>query len=558
MSSITATAPTAGAKAATSTQAASGPRLKRALDFPALVVYGLTFIVPIAPIAVYGSLVQGAHGLLASAFLVGIVAMLFTAFSYAALSRIYPFAGSIYNFVQQGTRSGSLGFVSGWAITLDYLILPSVQVIIGTTFLGSLIPQVPAWVWSVILTAVIGAIAATGVDVLSKLSKALLVLQIVIIAWFVVATFAAVARGQLSFNVAAFYNADFSFSNVLSATGLVVVCFLGFDAISTLSEETLKPRRDVPRAIVTSVVAIGLIFILLTWLAGVVQPDWTQINPDSGFLDILGIVGGAPLQIAASIACVLAFPLGCGQECITAVSRILYAMGRDHTIPSVFGRLNRRTNTPVFAIGVVTVITLAISLVTTLDVIGNVVSYGALLGFVLINLTVIWRLFIKNGVSGEAKAAAGNGDVAASVPAEAGSQTPVIESVASGETGAKGRGIGVGGSAGIPADDSVASTAENPSAATVDAATARKDSSAAQVAAEEDAAIEPRSPKTFVLYVIFPLIGIAVDVWIFSGLGALSWTIGTVWLIIGVAILAWKTKLFRTPLKAADLSAYFA
>jgi amino acid transporter len=460
------TAATAASSSATN-QSSDGNavKLRRALSLPDLLVYGLAFIVPVAPMAIYGSLVGGAHGLLATAYLVGLIAMLFTALSYGALSKLYPYAGSIYNFVRQGTGSGSVGFIGAWSITLDYLLLPAIQVIIGTTFLQLLIPAVPTWIWTVLLTAIIGTIAILGVDIVSKVSRLLLLLQLVVILWFVAATVISPIQGSTHLNFVAFYNADFSFGNALSATGLVVVCFLGFDAISTLAEESKNPRKNVPAAIVVSVVFIGLLFILITWLAGVVQPNFAAVDPDRGFLDVAGLVGGQPLEIAISITCVLAFPLGCGQESITAVSRILYAIGRDSILPKPFGTLNVKTRTPVFSIAVVTLATLVIALLTNLTIVGNVVSYGALIGFILINLTVIWRLYIRN---------------------------------------------------------------------------------------------EDKSVGAFFTYVVSPVLGIAVSLWIFSSLGWLSWTVGTIWLVLGLGIVVWQTQLFRKELPSTNLVQYFA
>lgn len=399
MTAQTTAAPSLAAKAGAIGTATTNTttKLNRTLGFSDLVTYGLIFMIPVAPIAFYGSQVAGAHGLVATAYLIGLVAMLFTAYSYTQLVKLYPYAGSVYNFVRQGTGSGGVGFIAGWSIILDYLLLPAVTTLVGTSFLTSLIPVVPGWVWAIVIIAAITTISILGINVLSKLSALFLGLQVVLIVWFVGATLLAVANGSVHFSLAAFYNPqDFSFSNVLSAIGLVIVSFLGYDAISTLSEEAENPRRTVPKAIITSILIIGAVFVLLTFLAGSVQPDYTKINPDSGFLDILGIVGGAPLQLFASIVIVLSFSLASGEECVTSVSRILYAVGRDGILPRQFGKLNEKTHTPVFATLVVAAVSLVLALATSTDILGNAVSYGALIAFVLLNLTVIWKLFITS------------------------------------------------------------------------------------------------------------------------------------------------------------------
>ncbi|NEG40266.1 APC family permease [Bifidobacterium dentium] len=441
--------------------------LDRTLKLSDLITYGLIFMIPVAPVAFYGSQVGGAHGLVATAYVIGLVAMLFTAFSYIALSKLYPYAGSVYNFVRQGTGNGGVGFIAGWGIILDYLLLPSVTTLVGVSFLTQLVPQVPGWLWAVIIVAIIATISSLGVGILSKFSKAFLALQLVLIVWFVGATFLAVARGTVHFSAAAFYNPnDFSFSNVLSATGLVIVSFMGYDAISTLSEEAQEPRCNVPRAIIVSLVTVGLIFVLLTFLAGSVQPDYTQVDPDSGFLDILGIVGGRPLQVFASIVVVLSFSLASGEECVTSVSRVIYAIGRDGILPKTFGRLSAKFHTPVVATVTVAAITLLLSLTTNTDILGNMVSFGALFSFILLNLTVVWHLFVRN-------------------------------------------------------DD--------------------------------------KSPKSVLKYLVSPLIGAAVSVWIFTGLGPLAWGVGAAWIAVGLAIIAVRTHGFTRHLAdERNLAAYFA
>lgn len=467
MTTTTIAAPARGGATRTQSGDSAPTTLRRSLKLSDLTVYGLIFMIPVAPIAFYGSQVGGAHGLVATAYVIGLVAMLFTAFSYISLSKLYPYAGSVYNFVRQGTGNGGLGFIAGWGIILDYLLLPAVTTLVGAGFLGQLLPGVPGWVWPVLIVAVIGTISSLGVGILSKFSKVFLALQLVLIVWFVAATLVAVGNGTVHFSAAAFYNpSDFSFANVLSATGLVIVSFLGYDAISTLSEEAEQPRRNVPRAIISSLLVIGTIFVVLTFLAGSIQPDYTKVDPNSGFLDILGIVGGQPLQVFASIVVVLSFSLASGEECVTSVSRVLYAVGRDGLLPGAFGRLNARFRTPLFATIVVSVVTLVLSLATTTDVIGNVVSFGALFSFILLNLTVVWHLFVRG-------------------------------------------------------DD--------------------------------------RGVRSVFAHAVSPLIGAGVSLWIFTGLGPLAWTIGVVWLVVGIVILAVRTRGFRANLgREGDLAAYFA
>lgn len=445
--------------------APSPAHLRRSLKPLDLAVYGLIFMIPIAPVAYYGSQVQGAHGMVSLAYIIGMIAMLFTGLSYCSMARRYPYAGSVYNYVQQGTGSSSIGFISGWGIVLDYFLLPTMTNLVGTAYISQLIPAVPEPVWLLLFTAISVTVSVLGVKLLSRLSKAFLVLQFILIAWFVVATIIALANGSIRLTSISFYNpADFSIGNVLSATGLVVLCFVGFDAISTLAEESDAPRQSVPKGIIWSILLAGVLFVVLAFFAGCVQPDYMKLNPDTAFVDVMGMVGGGPLTTYASIVMVIAFPLAAGQECVTSVSRILYAMGRDGIMPKRFGSLSRKYQTPAFAIVVVGILTAILSLLTTIDAIGNLVSFGALIGFMLLNLTVIWHLFIKS-------------------------------------------------------DD--------------------------------------KDVKSVFAHLISPIIGFAVCLWIFTGLGVSALTVGAVWLIVGIVILAIRTKGFKKKLDV-DLGQYFS
>lgn len=148
--------------ASTGKSGSATTKLSRTLGFTDLVTYGLIFMIPVAPVAFYGSQVAGAHGLVATAYLIGLIAMLFTAYSYTQLVKLNPFAGSVYNFVRQGTNSGSVGFIAGWSIILDYLLLPAVTTLVGTSFLTSLVPGVPAWAWTIVIIAAITTISVSS------------------------------------------------------------------------------------------------------------------------------------------------------------------------------------------------------------------------------------------------------------------------------------------------------------------------------------------------------------------------------------------------------------
>ena len=98
--------------------------LKRSLSMLDLLVYGLVFIVPGAPITVFGIVFNASSGMVPLVYIVGLLAMLFTAASYVTMSRAYPVAGSVYAYAGRAIGE-SVGFLAGWAMLLDYLLLPT-------------------------------------------------------------------------------------------------------------------------------------------------------------------------------------------------------------------------------------------------------------------------------------------------------------------------------------------------------------------------------------------------------------------------------------------------
>ncbi|GMA69825.1 porin [Leuconostoc litchii] len=436
-------------------------KLSRSLSTKDLVVYGIIFMIPVAPIAFYGSFLSSAHGMVALAYLIGMVAMLFTGFSYASMASEFPYSGSVYTYVQKGTNP-TLGFLSGWGITLDYILIPVITYLISASFGQSLFPVVPFWAWIVGIAVINTVINLLGIKVVSTLSWFLFGLQAIVLIAFIIGTIIALTNNTVHFNVSSFYNADhFDLSGVVQATGIVIVSYLGFDAISTLSEEANNPTKSVGKAIVLAIILIGSLFVIVTFFAGIVVPNYGSLNPDTAFLTILGKVGGSWLVHLAEFTLVLSFGLAGGQEGQTAISRILYAMGRDGILPNRLAYLHPRYNTPWVAVTLVGLVSVILSLSLSLTTVSNLISFGALFGFLSLNVAVIWHFFVKK---------------------------------------------------------------------------------------------TSKTITSFVKYLISPLIGFSVSLWIFLSLSFEAKLTGLIWLIVGFGILIYKTNIFKDPVPQFNFS----
>jgi len=374
--------------------------LHRTLGMRQLLVYGMIFMVPIAPMAVYGFVAKESYGMVPLVYLVGIVAMLFTALSYRQLSKVFPVAGSAYSYVQQGWHP-YLGFLAGWMILADYLLVPALLYAFSATWLSGLLPGVPTWVWVLAFVAFNTSVNVVGIKLQAQAHFVLLALELIALAIFLVFAIHFVffaGHGAGGWSLAPFYQpAHLDGRFIATATSIAVLSFLGFDAISTLAEETNNPRKTVGNATVLALLVLGMIFIAQTYVAALAHPDYESLNADLGFFDIGREVGGPWLYLLLIIISVIATGIANALPAQLAISRILYSMGRDRALPgsTFLAHIHPRLKTPVNATLLVAALSIVLALVIPEEVILKLVNFGALTAFLLLNLTVFIYFYIK-------------------------------------------------------------------------------------------------------------------------------------------------------------------
>jgi amino acid transporter len=371
--------------------------LKRALGVPALVLFGMVYMVPLTVFTTYGIVTQLTGGRLSVAYLVTLAAMVFTARSYARMSAAFPVAGSTYAYTQR-TFGAPIGFLAGWSLLLDYLFLPMLNYLVIGIYMEAAIPSVPAWVWILVSIALVTVLNVIGIVSVARANFLLLALQIVFILVFVVMAVMAITKAG-NVNLMAPFTGDGSVSGaspIFAGAAILCLSFLGFDAVSTMSEEAKDPTRSVPKAIMIATVVCGLIFFGLSYVSQLVFPSNQFADVDSGSLDVMTSAGGQFLNTFFTAA----YIAGCIGSALTSqasVARILYAMGRDGIMPrKVFGHVSVRFATPTFAILVVSVVSL-VAVWISLEFLASIVSFGALIAFSAVNLTVIKHYFVDEG-----------------------------------------------------------------------------------------------------------------------------------------------------------------
>lgn len=367
--------------------------LRRVLGVPLLVLFGLVYMVPLTVFTTYGAVTVLTGGRVPIAYLVTLAAMVFTARSYARMVGAYPVAGSAYAYTQK-SFGAPIGFLVGWSLLLDYLFLPMLNYLVIGLYMGDAMPAVPQWVWILVSIAIVTILNIVGIVSVSWANVVIIGMQAVFIIVFVAMSVSSIA-GAADVNFMAPIAGDGTvgtFSPVFTGAAILCLSFLGFDAVSTLSEEAKDAKRTVPRAIMIATILSGFIYFLLSYVAQLVFPSNAFDDPDIGSVDVMLAAGGNFLNIFFTSA----YVAGCIGSALTSqasVSRILYAMGRDGVLPrKVFGHVSVRFATPTFAILVVSVISLA-AIWIDLTFLVTLVSFGALVAFSAVNLSVIKHYF---------------------------------------------------------------------------------------------------------------------------------------------------------------------
>ncbi|WP_336652882.1 MULTISPECIES: APC family permease [unclassified Leucobacter] len=378
----------------------SQPHLKRALGLTGLTLFGVTYMTVITVFTTYGIVNQVTDGHLPAAYIVAVVTMLFTAASYGAMVRRYPVAGSAYTYTQQ-SFGGAAGFLTGWVMLLDYLFIPMINFMLIGIYLNTQFPAIPAWVFTLAALLIVLVFNVLGITLVNKVNMVIIALSVVLVVLFMVLAFKHALGGNTEISlIEPFTFGEGGIGAVASGAAILALSFLGFDAVSTLSEEAKRPRKDIPRAIVLATMVGGLFFILVSWAGAIAyRPDWASLTAgevDAAGVTVMNNIGGEAFT-AFFVAVYVVGAFGSGMTGQVSVSRILYAMGRDGMLPKPLSRLNRRFGTPIVAAVTVSVFALS-SLFLSLDTVAFMISFGALAAFAMVNLSVIRTyLFPKGG-----------------------------------------------------------------------------------------------------------------------------------------------------------------
>lgn len=429
---------------------APSQRLERTLGLGSIVAIGVAYTTPLIVLAILGIVSGASNGTVPTAYLVTLIAMVFTAYSYGRMSSVHPISGSAYTYVGR-EMTPQLGFLAGWIILLDYFFLPMVAWLIGGAYLSSQFPGVPVAIWILAFVLVTTALNVIGIRITAGLNFLLVAFQILVLGIFVALSIGFFIQGDTGASLwSPFWNQDTTVAAIAAGAAIAAYSFIGFDAITTLTEETRDPARTMPRAILIVILFVGALFIVVSYAAQLAHPGASFDNSDTAALEIAREISGN-FFAAFFLASLIVAQFAAGLAIQATSSRLLYAMGRDGVLPRrIFGYVQPRLHTPVFGIAVIGLVGLA-ALFLDVSTSTSFINFGAFSAFTLVNLSLIAH-FLRN---------------------------------------------------------------------------------------------RPRGLVAILGWIVLPLIGAIIDLYLLLSLDTNAKIIGVVWLVIGVGLLAWLTRGFR-------------
>ena len=376
----------------------AGPGLRRTLTLWDLILYGVIVIQPVAPMSVFGVLSERGRGHVVTAILIAMVAMLFTGISYGRMARAYPSAGSAFTYVAQEIHPG-IGYVTGWSMVMDYILNPLICTIWCAQQAHDFAPHVPVWGWKIFFAVVFTLLNIRGVKTSARINTGMAIGMGVVIA----VIFVAAARyilghphDEAGFFTRPFYDPQtFNYKALFGCTSIAVLTYIGFDGISTLSEEAENPRRNILLATVLTCVVIGFLSAIEVYVAQLIWPASQHFpDVDTAYVWVAGRAW-KPLFTVVGLTLLLA-NFGSGMGAQLGAARLLFGMGRSNALPkSFFGVVDAKHRVPrnnVFFVGAIVLIG---AFFLSYGLGAEMLNFGALIAFMGVNAAALLRYFVR-------------------------------------------------------------------------------------------------------------------------------------------------------------------
>ena len=388
-------------------QPVATPGLRRTLTLTDLILYGIIVIQPVAPMSSFGVLSDTGRGHVVTTILIAMVAMLFTAISYGRMARVYPSAGSAFTYVGKEINP-AVGYITGWSMVMDYMLNPIICIIWISQQANVFAPAIPYWGWVIFFAFLFTGLNILGIRTSARINAVLAAGMGVVIAIFFVAAARYIfghAHGAAGFFVRPFYDpATFSRQAVLGGTSIAVLTYIGFDGISTLSEEAENPRRNILLATVLTCVVIGVLSAVQVYAGQLLWPASEPFPNQTTAFVFAAARAWTPLFAIVGFTLVVA-NFGSGMGAQLGAARLLFGMGRSKALPqSFFAAIDPKRHIPrnnVIFVGVISLISVfvmsyAVDPDRSYNLGAQLLNFGALIAFMGVNAAAFMRYFVRN------------------------------------------------------------------------------------------------------------------------------------------------------------------
>jgi len=374
--------------------------LRRSLNLWDLILIGIVIVQPIAPMGIYGVIHNEAGGHVVTTILIAMVAMLFTAISYGKMARAYPAAGSAYTYVAEEIHP-ALGYVTGWAMVMDYVLNPLVCTVLASKLTQNFLPGIPYWMLVIGFAGMFTALNLRAIETSARINEVLaagMMVVVVIFFAFAIRFLWGLHVQGAAFFARPFYDpGSFSFHGVFRGASIAVLTYIGFDGISTLSEEAENPRRNILLATVLVCVITGALSSAEVYAAQLVwgSKPFPPALVESAFPLVARQAGGFLLFHLLNFTILIA-TIGSGMGAQLAAARLLYGMGRTSAIPKrFFGAIEPRRQIPMNSVILIGAVALAGALFLTYERGVELLNFGAFIAFMGVNLACFVRYFVR-------------------------------------------------------------------------------------------------------------------------------------------------------------------
>lgn len=359
--------------------------LRRRLGLPLLVLYGTGITIGAGIYVLIGAIVGHAGSYAPWAFVLAGLVMAPTVASYAELSTRFPVSAGEAAYVRASFQSRLLSTLTGLLVIVVNVIASSTVTLGSAGYIAQFV-DLPRGLIVVTVVVTLGAVAAWGVLESVMLASLFTLIEVGGLLAIIVAAvhadlpIAAALVQPLPFDAGAL-------SGIAHATLLAFFAFIGFEGLANMVEEAKVPHRDIPRALVLTLLISTVLYVAIAAAAiSVVSVERLASSPAPLSLVFREVAGVSPATISA-IAIVATLNTILAQ--MTMAARVIYGMARQGNLPNIAGRVNPRTATPLIATALIVAAVIALALTFPLERLAESTSLATLVVFALVNLALL-------------------------------------------------------------------------------------------------------------------------------------------------------------------------